>query len=338
MLGTREHYLTDCLGQVFLFTSMPQADNVGAPRSPDVIACWTYARYTLEDIARGQQDPFHYRLLGLWLDVFREPWAQPADLDGLIDDLAEAIASGEVLVYRHEDPLDAYVGSSGAGKLDADSKDSAKAYDETDEQRTQENLPYTPNPEYAEPKAGNRIHRRKHPDGTPEDPYTIQADDKPLGAEEGPMPASLKGLREKPPNHDALQGKGWPNLDYKDKETYKTFTDAKPVDLKPGTKIYRIVDERAGDAGGFWSYELPESKAEWRRDFAVKDEWNDNGYYVEHVVGNEGLKAWEGPAAGQPYQEANGREFYLEGGQKQLFITPGKTEPSAPKLTNWPEP
>ena len=110
------------------------------------------------------------------------------------------------------------------------------------------------------------------------------------------------------------------------------------MELPPGTKIYRIVDERAGNAGGFWAYELPESKTAWRSGYAVKDDWNDNGYYVEHVVGEEGLKAWEGPTAGQTYEESNGKEFYLKGGKTQLFITPGDTDPKKPKLTNWPEP
>jgi len=197
---------------------------------------------------------------------------------------------------------------------------------------------YTPDPEVQTPKAGDRIHKRVHDDGHSQDPYTLQADGKPLGAESGQMSSKFRGMRKPPANHDALVEEGWPTLTYGANTTFDTFTDARPVDLKPGTKIYRIVDEKAGNAGGFWAYELPESKAAWRRDFAVKDSWNDNGYYVEHVVGDEGLKAWEGPAAGQRYRKHNGQAFYLKGGGKQLFITPGGTNPTAPKLTDWSEP
>ncbi|WP_051234590.1 hypothetical protein [Marinimicrobium agarilyticum] len=196
---------------------------------------------------------------------------------------------------------------------------------------------YTSDPEVEKPKAGDRIHKRVHTDGAEGDRYTLQSDGRPMGAEEGPMPAELRGMKELPSNHDELVEEGWPTLNHNNNETFRTFTEARPVELPEGTKIYRIVDETNNDAGAFWAYELPANKTEWRSGYAVKDGWNDNGYYVEHEVGEGGLKAWEGPAAGQPYEEIEGKEFYLGGGDTQLFLTPGSMEPSPPQLTDWPE-
>ena len=88
------------------------------------------------------------------------------------------------------------------------------------------------------------------------------------------------------------------------------------MELEEGTKIYRVVDEKANGAGGFWFYEMPDSKTRWRSGSAVKDSWNDNGYFVEHTVGKGGLKAWEGLAAGQQYEKSDGKEFCLKGGVK----------------------
>jgi len=97
------------------------------------------------------------------------------------------------------------------------------------------------------------------------------------------------------------------------------------------------VVEAAYDDGGWWALELPKNKTGWRRDYAVKGSWNDNGYYVEYEVPEGGLKAWKGPAAGQEY--ADGR-FHLKGSKDQIFLDGKSLDPSQlqPKLTNWPEP
>ena len=46
-------------------------------------------------------------------------------------------------------------------------------------------------------------------------------------------------------------------------------------------EIERVVDEQTREDGAWWSLELPRNKTEWRRNYAVKDGWNDNGYYAE---------------------------------------------------------
>lgn len=66
------------------------------------------------------------------------------------------------------------------------------------------------------------------------------------------------------------------------------------------------------------------SKAEWRRRFAVKANWNGNGEYVTYTVPpGEGLKAWEGTVASQAYKNADDEvEYVLEGGARQIVLDP----------------
>ena len=198
---------------------------------------------------------------------------------------------------------------------------------------------YEVHPDVKSPKVGDKIYKRVHKDGDPDDRYTLQKDGKPMGANEGKVPTHQKGLKDLPDNYTQKRDEGWPELDYeyapgKRATDYANFSDIEAVNLDPGTKIYRIVDEKAADGGAYWAYELPKNKTDWRSDYAVKDGWNDNGYYVEHVVGDDGLKAWSGKAAGQVYQ---GDKFHLSGQGEQLFVTPGAIDTTPPKLTNWPE-
>jgi len=55
---------------------------------------------------------------------------------------------------------------------------------------------------------------------------------------------------------------------------------------------------------------------------------------VEHKVGPEGLKVWEGKTAGQEYRDG---KFHLKGGKKQLYVKPDSIQTSKPQLTQWPE-
>ena len=215
--------------------------------------------------------------------------------------------------------------------------------------RTHElDLPYEPHPRAIAngPKVeGAPIYKRVHKDGDVDnnDAYTLMPDGKPMGAERGKMPTELEGMYRLPPNHDEYVRKGWPSLERTNGQgevvtEYQNFLNAEPVSIPAGTKIYRVVDEVAENDGGWWAFELPKNKTEWRRDYAVKDGWNDDGYYAEYVVPEGGLKAWSGKAAGQEYREYDGSEFYLPGGKEQIYIEAGSIEPSSPKLTNWPEP
>lgn len=183
--------------------------------------------------------------------------------------------------------------------------------------------------------------KRKHSNGSSQDPYTLQADGKPLGACEGVMPKECSGLKLLPENHDLLVEEGYPNLNFERapgrfNKDYANFSDARTDVLPPGTKLYRILDEQANPAGAYWAAELPPNKAAWRGDYAVKDSWNDNGYYTEYTVPpGDGLKVWRGTTAGQEYREHNGKEFYLKGGNEQIFVAPNTVSPIPKKLTPW---
>ena len=183
--------------------------------------------------------------------------------------------------------------------------------------------------------------KRAHKDGKAEDPYTLQANGKPLGAQEGAMPKACKGLSRLPENHGLLVEQGYPDLHCEWKPgrfatDYANFSDARPDVLPPGTKLYRILDEQANPAGAYWATALPESKAGWRGNYAVKDSWNDNGYYTEYTVPpGDGLKVWRGTTAGQKYEVSDGKKFYLEGGKEQIFVSPNTVAPAPKKFTPW---
>ena len=66
------------------------------------------------------------------------------------------------------------------------------------------------------------------------------------------------------------------------------------------------------------------SRDEWRSKFAVKPEWNQNGWVVEYEVrAGESLNVWRGPAASQ---NLNGTDYYLEGGGEQIVFFPQKRD------------
>jgi hypothetical protein len=146
-----------------------------------------------------------------------------------------------------------------------------------------------------------------------------------------PEPGAVEGvLGPRLPGRD-LSVEGWPTLPAKAAEN---FVSARPVTLPRGTKIYRIVDDATRPDGSWWSLKLPGSKAEWRSKYAVLDDFNQNGKYVEYVVDDpEGLRAWVGPAASQRVGSAPG--WIQEGGASQLWLPPGSVKPGAPKPTGW---
>ncbi|WP_259395135.1 contractile injection system protein, VgrG/Pvc8 family [Pseudoalteromonas sp. SR43-5] len=189
------------------------------------------------------------------------------------------------------------------------------------------------------------IFKRHHPHGQQNgdwpDSYTLMPNGRPLGANEGIMPDDFKGLKKLDENSLGKIDEGWPDLRYGD--NFENFTDLKADTLPKGTKIYRIIDEGTSEAtrqssGAYWAFELPMSKAQWRENYAVKDSWNDNGHYIEHIL-EQDEKVWVGGVAGQKYEEFEGKNFYLKGAETQIFIKPGLItgDKIQPKLTNWPD-
>lgn len=108
----------------------------------------------------------------------------------------------------------------------------------------------------------------------------------------------------------------------------ETFSDAggrlRADAIKGPAKLYRVVDPSNEGAGIFWMSEA-EFKAirdrdEWRSRFAVKPEWNQNGWVVEYEIKTgESLPVWRGSAASQ---ELKGTDRYLEGGGEQIVFFP----------------
>lgn len=123
------------------------------------------------------------------------------------------------------------------------------------------------------------------------------------------------------PNHPPLQN--W---------MIETFSAAKPglrADAILGpAKLYRVVDPSNEGAGVFWMTEAEfraiKDRDEWRSRFAVKPEWNQNGWVVEYEIkAGESLPVWRGPAASQ---ELKGTDRYLEGGGEQIVFFPSSRD------------
>jgi hypothetical protein len=99
----------------------------------------------------------------------------------------------------------------------------------------------------------------------------------------------------------------------------ETFTGATATTLSPGQKIYRVLGDGQAPDGGYWTYQLPSSKAELYGGTAVRPEWNAATHYVEYTVPSGGLKVWSGATARQPILKGVD-EVNLPGGDSQLFI------------------
>jgi len=93
------------------------------------------------------------------------------------------------------------------------------------------------------------------------------------------------------------------------------------VELTPGTRIYRVLGAESKKTGNFWLYKLPKDGPSWRKGCAVLDSFSDNGRFIEFVVPEGGMWAWEGKIASQI--ENKGAETFgqfLPGGDTQIFI------------------
>lgn len=109
----------------------------------------------------------------------------------------------------------------------------------------------------------------------------------------------------------------------------------KPDVLSEGKKIYRVIDGRGAFPNGkYWCTEPPPStEAQWRSGYAVKNRWNGDGSYVEHTVGEGGLRVWRGPTAPQ---DAALPGWKLPGGAEQLYVPSARSlQTSAPMPTPW---
>lgn len=150
---------------------------------------------------------------------------------------------------------------------------------------------------------------------------------------------------------------GWPDIGPNGPkgltDAFETFHDIKPVELPPGTVIYRVLAPKSYDNSICWMLEEEfrklRSKADWRRRLAVLLNWNVNGEYLTYTVPRgpkgEGLRVWQGRAASQPLRaksvvqkNAAGEAYWLEGGGDQIVLDGKALDPklaSARKPTGW---
>lgn len=146
---------------------------------------------------------------------------------------------------------------------------------------------------------------------------------------------------------------GWPDLGsgkYLDRKTGAPWAVSafsgpiRPVKLAPGTTIYRIIAAPGSASGLWWTYKLPKDGRVWRENWAVLESWNTNGLFVEFVVPEPGILAWEGRVASQIENDASKVTLgqYLKGGDTQLLIDfqfpanhAAAAHLPAPKPTHW---
>nr|WP_314543217.1 hypothetical protein [uncultured Massilia sp.] len=130
----------------------------------------------------------------------------------------------------------------------------------------------------------------------------------------------VRALAKSYPDHPPLAG--WIT------ETFSARKKIRADRIKGPAKLYRIVDPSNEGGGIFWMTEKEflaiKDRDEWRAKFAVKPEWNQNGWVVEYEVkAGEELPVWRGPAASQ---ELKGTDYYLEGGGEQIVFFPASRD------------
>lgn len=131
----------------------------------------------------------------------------------------------------------------------------------------------------------------------------------------------IKNLMNANPNH--------PRLDSSQIETFsENGGGIRPDTIIGPAKLYRIVDPSNEGGGIFWvsesEFKSIMSRDEWRSKYAVKPEWNQNGWSVEYELkAGESLPVWRGPAASQ---KLDGTGYYLEGGGEQIVFFPSSRD------------
>jgi hypothetical protein len=125
------------------------------------------------------------------------------------------------------------------------------------------------------------------------------------------------------------EAKGWPAL--------RSTTRMKPADLagachsipKPvwvpeGTELVRIMQSPKGSGGVWWMFkkDVPKDGTAWREDFAVLEEWSNNGLKIEVKAPKGGAYLWVSTVSSQIQTSATAKAAgqYLRGGATQVFL------------------
>lgn len=158
-----------------------------------------------------------------------------------------------------------------------------------------------------------------------------------INAEPPPWVKPFKGTLEHPPlelnsnEADAFmkQHPDFPRLNHTQLATFSNSGKGIYAEKIIGpAKLYRVIDPSNEGAGMFWiseaEYKTIKDRDMWRSRFAIKSEWNQNGWVVEYEVKvGETLAVWRGPAASQ---KLVGTSHYLEGSGEQIVFYPGSRD------------
>ncbi len=147
---------------------------------------------------------------------------------------------------------------------------------------------------------------------------------------------NYQALEKLPSNALNDIAKGWPDITATSKHkalkgSFKTFDNSlRAAEVVPGERLYRVVDPSSGDNSICWMREVEfkalNSKSQWRREFAVWKNWNENGEYVIYTVPpGKPLKVWEGRAGTQEFTPEP--SYKLEGGRQQIVLSPDDLDP-----------
>jgi hypothetical protein len=94
----------------------------------------------------------------------------------------------------------------------------------------------------------------------------------------------------------------------------------KPLALKPGSVLFRVIGKDNNPAGAYWTTAMPpDLEAEWRASNAVPPSFNGGSCMEVYIVPkNTEIYVWEGLVA--PQRESENAAFYLRGGGPQYWI------------------
>lgn len=110
----------------------------------------------------------------------------------------------------------------------------------------------------------------------------------------------------------------WPELPLAHALSFNS--PVKPVTLSKDTIIYRIIGKNGHQEGHWWLESKPNSRRQWRSDFAVLTAWNQGTQCVFATV-NEELNVWRGETASQAVYPSD-TNCYLKGSGIQIWLDP----------------
>lgn len=128
-----------------------------------------------------------------------------------------------------------------------------------------------------------------------------------------------------------LQSPGFPDLPA---SQTPNFTTAQPVNVPPGTTLYRVLGSPSGAVGSYWTPNPPTTEQQWRADNAVGG-WNTGIVMAVVQVPADGVKAWMGAASPMDGQSGGGTQLWAPRGAlvpTQMVPAPWATQAQLTQL------